>query len=136
MKHNKNNLEDSESISKQVDIRWHRFAELLLSGSKHYLAYREAFNASDLGQEVLYSSASRLFRNVQFQEYLSELIEGYGYTDLHADITLLNLLESDDPKIVLRAIDIYNRLKGRYNTKQGSPKKRPIPILGSIVFED
>jgi hypothetical protein len=81
--------------------------------------------------------ASNLLTNINIQKRIHELLDKNGLNDATADSALLfTMLQLEDLPSKMRAVDLYNKIKGRYAPEKVDPNVTdPMRALMELVLD-
>jgi phage terminase small subunit len=99
-----------------------RFAQCIaLEGMNQSEAYRECYNAENMSDESIWVNASVLAKNdkvaLRIQELRGEVVSPKIISAKERKEKLTELIMSGDPGVMMKAIDILNKMDGEYVQK-------------------
>jgi len=123
----------TNNTDKDYNWKWHKFIVGVMNGEDRVVAYSNAYDI-DISVKSKYdgacSNASRLIGNDKFQDFWTEYLESIGFNNAQVDARLLQLIQSTDESISLKAIGEYNKLRARIVNKQDlTSDGQPINVL-------
>ena len=98
-----------------------RFAQCIaLEGMNQSDAYRECYNTENMAETTIWESASRLANDckvvARVKELRGECVSPKIMSAKERREKLTELINTDDPNVIMKAIDLLNKMDGEYTT--------------------
>lgn len=94
---------------------------IALDGMNQSDAYRKCYEAENSQDSTIWENASRVANNDKVQARIKELknqaVSGRIMTAIERKEKLTELILSDDPMVIMKAIDLLNKMEGEYVQK-------------------
>jgi phage terminase small subunit len=94
---------------------------IALDGMNQTEAYRKCYNTENMQESTIWESASRLANDckvvARIKELKNQAVSGRIMTAIERKEKLTELILSDDPQVIMKAIDLLNKMEGEYVQK-------------------
>lgn len=109
-----------------------RFARCVAQGMTQADAYRTAYNTKKMQDETIYNEAYKLMQNpeitMRVKELRNDIDDEAIMSARERAIKLSEMAKGEDKDIALRAMDMLNKMAGRYTQKVEASVNQEIEV--------
>ena len=115
-----------------------KFARCVASGMTQADAYRAAYNTSNMQDNTIHNEAYKLMQDQEItkrvQELRNDLDDDAIMSARERAVKLSEMARGGDPDYALRAMEMLNKMTGKYTTKVDANVSQDIEV--NITLED